>query len=259
MSGGTHTVKSGDTLGAIAAANGTTVAELIRLNPQIKDANLIYPGQAITLPGSSAPSGNFQFASDQVPEEGAPAGFSFASDATSLDLETLGGLVSSSFAHTTPSMICEECRQAADALKENTVTLGIHVQYPERLFDTPTDTGHAWISVEDGGEVTYFGLYPDGEWFWEDEESDINPTSQPQGEAMVSEYFSINDEQKKILDEMLEEEPDWRFGYNCTTWATDVVKRVTGEKLFDGFVFETPWQLGRTLNQRNESVDGGSW
>lgn len=51
-----YTVKSGDTLGAIAARNGTTVQELQRLNPQITNVNLIQPGQVFKLPGAVAPS-----------------------------------------------------------------------------------------------------------------------------------------------------------------------------------------------------------
>lgn len=42
----TVTVKSGDTLQAIAAANKTTVAELVKQN-KIQNPNLIYPGQQI--------------------------------------------------------------------------------------------------------------------------------------------------------------------------------------------------------------------
>ena len=44
-----YVVKSGDTLGAIAARYGTTVNNLMSLNPRIKNANLIYPGEAIRL------------------------------------------------------------------------------------------------------------------------------------------------------------------------------------------------------------------
>lgn len=51
-----YTVKSGDTLGAIASRNGTTVAELMRLNPSITNPNLIYPGQQFKLPGAIAPT-----------------------------------------------------------------------------------------------------------------------------------------------------------------------------------------------------------
>ena len=44
-----YTVKKGDTLGAIALKYGTTVNKLMALNPHIKNANLIYPGDIIRL------------------------------------------------------------------------------------------------------------------------------------------------------------------------------------------------------------------
>lgn len=44
-----YTVVSGDTLGAIARRFGTTVSNLASLNPDIKNVNLIYPGQQIRL------------------------------------------------------------------------------------------------------------------------------------------------------------------------------------------------------------------
>lgn len=48
-----YTVRSGDTLGAIASRNGTSVGALMALNPQIRDSDLIYPGQTIRLSGSA--------------------------------------------------------------------------------------------------------------------------------------------------------------------------------------------------------------
>lgn len=47
-----YIVKSGDSLSLIARSNSTTVATLMRLNPEIEDANRIYPQQSIRLPGS---------------------------------------------------------------------------------------------------------------------------------------------------------------------------------------------------------------
>lgn len=44
-----HTVKPGETLWKIAHHHHTTVHHLIHLNPQIKDPNLIYPGQRIKV------------------------------------------------------------------------------------------------------------------------------------------------------------------------------------------------------------------
>ena len=50
----TYTVKKGDTLSRIAKTYNTTVPALMKLNPQIKNANLIYVGQVVTVSGSPA-------------------------------------------------------------------------------------------------------------------------------------------------------------------------------------------------------------
>ncbi len=48
--GGTfYLIHKGDTLGKIAKKYSTTVANLMRLNPQIKNKNLIYAGQKIRI------------------------------------------------------------------------------------------------------------------------------------------------------------------------------------------------------------------
>jgi LysM repeat protein len=44
------TIERGDTLSTIARQNGVTVAELMRLNPQIKDPNKIFAGATLNLP-----------------------------------------------------------------------------------------------------------------------------------------------------------------------------------------------------------------
>ena len=46
-----YLVKAGDTLSMIARSHNTTVATLMRLNPQIENADRISPGQSIKLPG----------------------------------------------------------------------------------------------------------------------------------------------------------------------------------------------------------------
>jgi len=45
-----YTIVKGDTLGGIAKAHNTTVDELMKLNPNIKNPNLIYTGGSLTLP-----------------------------------------------------------------------------------------------------------------------------------------------------------------------------------------------------------------
>lgn len=49
-------VQAGDTLWAIARQNGVTLDELTRANPQIRDPNLIYPGQTVQIPAQAEPA-----------------------------------------------------------------------------------------------------------------------------------------------------------------------------------------------------------
>lgn len=44
-----YVVQAGDTLSEIAVKFGTTVNKLMSLNPRIKNANLIYAGEAIRI------------------------------------------------------------------------------------------------------------------------------------------------------------------------------------------------------------------
>lgn len=49
----TYKIKSGDTLSGIASKYNTTVSTLMSLNPYITNANLIYAGKTLNLPGST--------------------------------------------------------------------------------------------------------------------------------------------------------------------------------------------------------------
>ncbi|SES68143.1 LysM peptidoglycan-binding domain-containing M23 family metallopeptidase [Anaerobranca gottschalkii] len=55
-----YTVKKGDTLYRIAKNNGLTLKRLLELNPDIKNPNLIYPGQQIFLRGVDGVKGEGQ-------------------------------------------------------------------------------------------------------------------------------------------------------------------------------------------------------
>ncbi|WP_337827077.1 LysM peptidoglycan-binding domain-containing protein [Pseudonocardia sp. TMWB2A] len=52
-----YTVRSGDTLSAIASRHGSSVSAIARANG-ISNPNLIYPGQRLTIPGGSGTSGS---------------------------------------------------------------------------------------------------------------------------------------------------------------------------------------------------------
>lgn len=53
-SGQTYYVQKGDTLRNIASRWSVTVEDILKVNPQIKNANLIYVGQAITIPSGAS-------------------------------------------------------------------------------------------------------------------------------------------------------------------------------------------------------------
>ena len=47
-----YIVVSGDTLSGIAARSGVSLSALLAANPQIKNPNVIYPGDRITIPAN---------------------------------------------------------------------------------------------------------------------------------------------------------------------------------------------------------------
>ena len=53
---GSYTVRSGDTLSAIASRHGLSLRALEAANPQIRNPNLIYVGQAVQIPDQFAPA-----------------------------------------------------------------------------------------------------------------------------------------------------------------------------------------------------------
>jgi spore coat assembly protein SafA len=52
--GGDYTVRSGDTLSAIAAHHGVSLSALEAANPQIRNPNLIHPGETVHIPGGGS-------------------------------------------------------------------------------------------------------------------------------------------------------------------------------------------------------------
>jgi uncharacterized YkwD family protein/spore coat assembly protein SafA len=58
---GTYKVVGGDTLWKVAVKNQVGITEIINANPQVKNINMIYPGQTLNIP-----SNNYQSIEQQV-------------------------------------------------------------------------------------------------------------------------------------------------------------------------------------------------
>ena len=77
VAGSTYTVQWGDSLGSIAAKTGFSYSGILSVNPQIWNADLIYPGEVINLPASGYASGSGRSANDELRGAlGIPAGYS---------------------------------------------------------------------------------------------------------------------------------------------------------------------------------------
>ena len=68
---GSYSVRSGDTLSGIAARHGVSLSALTAANPQIRNPNLIHPGQKINIPGGGKPTAPVQGPGPSTPT---PAG-----------------------------------------------------------------------------------------------------------------------------------------------------------------------------------------
>jgi spore coat assembly protein SafA len=68
-SGKVYIVKPGDSLWTIAQKFNTSVDAILKANPEIKDPNLIYPGQRIIIPSVSEKNIVSQEISDEDPQE----------------------------------------------------------------------------------------------------------------------------------------------------------------------------------------------
>jgi len=59
VASGTYTVQWGDTMGKIAAKMGFSTSSVLAVNPQIWNADLIYPGEVINLPASGSSGSSY--------------------------------------------------------------------------------------------------------------------------------------------------------------------------------------------------------
>ncbi|MBN8887459.1 MAG: LysM peptidoglycan-binding domain-containing protein [Rudaea sp.] len=69
-----YVVQHGDTLAKIAAQHGVSLSELEGANPQIRNPNLIYPGEQVTIPGGQSSSGANGTSGPSGSQAAAPSG-----------------------------------------------------------------------------------------------------------------------------------------------------------------------------------------
>jgi spore coat assembly protein SafA len=62
-----YNIQHGDTLSAIARQNGVSLSALLAANPQIRNADVIYPGDRLDIPGGGSPAGSTSSAGDTGP------------------------------------------------------------------------------------------------------------------------------------------------------------------------------------------------
>lgn len=140
------------------------------------------------------------------------------------------------------------------------VTLGIHSNVDPAGPTSLTD-GHAWISVNRDGVVSTYGLWPDdhpmirGMGLSNDGGSDIRRNLEAGQPASASRYYALTPEQAQNLERELKGSVHWGYTNTCASWAGDVSRRVTGERLDTSEVLgitDTPRQLSESIREKEK-------
>lgn len=115
--------------------------------------------------------------------------------------------------------------------------------------------GHAWISVTENGATTTYGLWPDAHPNVPDngKGSDIRVGMEDYEIAKASRYYELNQTQSTQLRGLIAQNKTWKYQFNCSSWATYVVKQVMKEDIAaeDWWVLgiKTPRQLGTAIRE----------
>src|SRR5688500_12989063 len=122
-----YTIKRADTLGALARTNNTTIQELLKLNPTLRDPNLIYEGKTLNLPDlpSAAP-----VVAPATPITATPADTAKTAGQAGLGVKDLADLLGS-----TP----EEQTATRDKLAKD-FGYGAYADFERELFAKPSKT-----------------------------------------------------------------------------------------------------------------------
>jgi len=134
--------------------------------------------------------------------------------------------------------------------------LGIHTNVTGGSSgETSMIDGHAWISVRRRGAVEYYGLWPDSHPGTTDNGagSDIRVDKERFYQSADSRYYLLTSEQEKVLNRLLLIHVKWGYTHNCSSWSSELVRKVTRENIradepIIRFV-ETPRRLGLSIRR----------
>lgn len=148
------------------------------------------------------------------------------------------------------------------------VVLGIHSNVRPGMIDPATGQpfdpglidGHGWLSVTRDGKTTTYGLWPDDNpriteaGLGNGKGHDIRVGMEDKYHAAASRYYSLTPEQVNALDARLKENVTWGYTNNCSSWASETLTAVTGERInadepYTAGVLETPRVLGESIHR----------
>ncbi len=153
VAGSTYTVQWGDSLGGIAAKTGFSYSAILSVNPNIWNADLIYPGEVINLPASGYASGYSSAAAgnDELRRAmGIPAGYSIlkVTNQRGLYIRTGPGIDYP----TIESPIATAVYQSSFLYTKSSITVdALGYVWAQITFDqTVNKYSTGWIMVKDG-------------------------------------------------------------------------------------------------------------
>jgi LysM repeat protein len=149
VAGSTYTIQWGDTLGNIAVKTGFSYASILSVNPQIWNADLIFPGEVINLPASASTSGSAA-QSELAAALGIPAGYSIlkVTNQKGLYIRTGPGINYP----TIESPIATAVYHSSFLYTKNSITVDALGFVWAQITFGQTVNGHStgWIMVKDG-------------------------------------------------------------------------------------------------------------
>ena len=154
VAGSTYTVQWGDSLGNIAVKTGFSYASILSVNPQIWNADLIYPGQVINLPASSftssSASASAAASAELAASMGIPTGYSIlkVTNQKGLYIRTGPGINYP----TIESPVATAVYRSSFLYTKNSVTVDALGYVWVQITFGQTVNGHStgWIMVKDG-------------------------------------------------------------------------------------------------------------